>query len=186
MAYGSITLCHIDGEIMETVTDFIFLGSKITVDGDWSYEIKRCFLPGRKNHDKHRQHIKKSDINLPMKVCSQSYGISHSHVWVWDSDHKEAWTLKNWCFRAMRLENTLESPLNSKEIKLVNPKGNQPWLYIGRTNGEAEAPVVWPLGIKSQLILRLWCCWKDWRQENGMTEDEMVGWHNQLNGHEFE
>ena len=89
-----------------------------------------------------------------MKVYSQSDDISNSHVWVWESNHKEAWTLKNCCFWAVRLEKILECPLNSKDIKLVNPKGNQPWLYIGRTNDETEAPIVWPLGVKSQLIVK--------------------------------
>ena len=100
-------------------------------------------------------------------------------------DHKEVWTPKNWCFRIVVLEKTLESPLDRNEIKLVNPKGNQPWIFIGRT--DAEAPILCPPAAKSQLIRKDSYAGKDWRQEEkGRTEDEMVGWHHQLDGHEFE
>ena len=94
--------------------------------------------------------------------------------------------LKNWCFWTLVLENTLESPLNSKEIKLVNPKRNQSWIFIERTDAEAETPILWPPDAKSQLIGKDPDVGKDWRQEKGMTEDEIVGWHHWLNGHEFE
>ena len=101
-------------------------------------------------------------------------------------DHKEGWVLKNWCFRTVVLQKTLESPLDSKEIKPVNPKGNQPWVFIGRTNAEIEAPILWLPDVKNQLMGKDPDAGKDWGQEEkGATEDEMVGWHHQLNGCEF-
>ena len=116
---------------------------------------------------------------------SQSYGFSSSNVWMWQLDHKEGWAPKNWCFWTVVLEKTLESPLDCKEIKPVNPKGNQFWIFIGRT--DAKALILWPLDAKSRLIGKYPAAGKDWRQEEkGTTEDEMVGWHHQLNGHEFE
>ena len=106
---------------------------------------------------------------------------------MWELDHKEGWVLKNWCFLIMVLEKTLDSPLDSKEIKPFNPKGNQPWIFTGETDAEAEAPILWPTESKSQLIGKDPDAGKDWRQEEkGMTEDEMVGWHHWLNGHEIE
>ena len=109
------------------------------------------------------------------------------HVWMWEMDHKESWVPENLCFWTMVLEKALESPLNCKEIKSVNPKGNQSWIFIGRTDAEAEAPVLWPPDAKSWLISKDPDAGKDWKQEEkGMTEDEMVGWHHWLNGHEFE
>ena len=106
---------------------------------------------------------------------------------MWELDHKESWALKNWFFWTVVLEKTLESPLDCKEIKPANPKGNQPWTFIGRTYAEAEMPVLWPPDSKSWLIWKDPDANKDWRlEEKGMTEDEMVGWHHQLNGHEFE
>ena len=101
--------------------------------------------------------------------------------------HKEGWALKNWCFWTVVLEKTLESPLDCKEIKPVNPKGNQSWIFIGRTDAEAEVLILWPPDRKSQLIRKDSEAGKDWRQEEkGMAEDEMVVWHYRLNGHEFE
>ena len=105
---------------------------------------------------------------------------------MWALDHKESWAPKNWCFWTVVLKKTPESPLDSKEIKLVNPKGNQPWIFIGRTNAEAEAPIFWLPDAKSQLTGKDPDAEEDWRQEKGMTEDEMVGWHHQFNGLEFE
>ena len=116
---------------------------------------------------------------------SQSYGSSSSHVWMWELDHNEDWVLKKWYFWTVVLEKTLESPLDSKEIKPVNPKGNQSWIFIGRT--DAEAQVLWPPDVNSRLNGKDPDAGKDWRQEEkGTTEDEMVGWHYQLNGLEFE
>ena len=107
-------------------------------------------------------------------------------VWMWELDHKEGWELKNWCFWTVVLEKTLESPLDCKNIKPVNPKGNQPWIFIGRTDAEAEAPIVWPPDAKSWLIGKDCGAGKDGGQEEkGTTEDEMVGWQHRLDGHEF-
>ena len=118
---------------------------------------------------------------------SQSYDFSISHVWMWELDHKEGWALKNWCFLIVVLEKTLESPLDCKEIKPINPKGNQPWIVTGRTDAEAEAPVLWPPGAKSRLIGKDPDAGENWGQEEmGMTEQEMAGWHHWCSGHEFE
>ena len=103
---------------------------------------------------------------------------------VWELDHKEGWTLKNWCFWTVVLEKTLESSLDCKEIKSVNPKGNQSWILIWRT--DAEAQILWPPDAKNWLIGKDSDAGKDWKWEKGMNEDEMVGWHHKLNGHEFE
>ena len=117
----------------------------------------------------------------------QSYGFSSSHVWVWDLDYKGRWTLTNWCFGTVVLEKTLETPLDCKEIQLVHPKGNQSWIFIGRTDAEAETPILWPQDVKKWLIWEDPDTGKDWRQEKkGMTEDVMVGWHHRLDGHKFE
>ena len=137
---------------METLTDFIFLGSKITADGDCSPEIKRHLLLGRKAMSNLDSMLKSRDIT-DKGPSSQSYSFSSSHVWMWELDRKESWVLKNWCFWTVVLEKTLESPLDSKEIKPVNPKGNQSWIFIGRTDAGAEAPMLWPLDVKN------WCFW---------------------------
>ena len=173
---------------METVRDFIFLGSKITADGDCSHEIKRRLVLGRKSYDKPRQHIKKQRHYFADKnPCSQSYGFSSGHVWVWELDHKEGWALKNWCFWTLVLDKTLESPLDCKEIQPVHPKGDQSWIFIGRIDAEGEAPILWAPDVKSRLIRKDPDPGKDGRwKEKGMTEDEMVRWHHWLNRHEFE
>ena len=107
---------------------------------------------------------------------SQSYVFPSSHVWMWESDHKESWAVKNWCFWTVVLEKTLESPLDFREIKPVNPKGNQSWIFIGRTDAEAEAPILWPPDARNWLTGKDPDAGKDWRQEEkGTTEDEMVG-----------
>ena len=127
LASGFIISWQIYGETMETVTDFIFLGSKITVDGDCSHEIKRRLLLGRKAMTSLESILKKQRCYFANKgLSSQSYGFSSSHVWMWELNHKESPVPKNWCFRTVVLEKTLESPLDSKEIKPVNLKGNQP------------------------------------------------------------
>ena len=146
MASSPITSWQIDGETMETVTNFTNKG-----------------------------------------LSSQSYGFSSSHVWMWDLDYKESWALKNWCFWSVVLEKTLESPFDNKEIKPVHPKGNQSWIFIGRTDAEDEISILCPPDGKNWLIWKDPDARNDWRQkEKGMTEDEMVGWHHRLNGHEFE
>ena len=136
--------------------------------------------------DKPRQHIKKQRHYFTDKgLYSQSYDFSTSHVWMWELDHKESWSLKNWCFWTVVLEKTLESPLDCKS-KLVNAKENQSWIFIGRTDAEAEVPGFWAPEVKSQLIEKHPDAGKDWRQEKRMTEDEMVWWHHWLNAQEFE
>ena len=118
---------------------------------------------------------------------SQSYGFFSSHVWMWESDHEESWMPKSWCFWTVVLEKTLESPLDCKEIQPVHPKGNQSWIFTGRTDAEAETPILWLPDEKSWLIRKDPDAGKDWRQDKkGATEDEKVGWHHQLDGHEFE
>ena len=105
---------------------------------------------------------------------------------MWELDHKEGWALKNWCFLNVVLEKTLESPLDCKKIKPVNPKRNQPWIFIGRTDAEAETPMLPPPDVKNWLTGKYADAGKDWRQEKGITEDEIVGWHHWLDGEEFE
>ena len=117
----------------------------------------------------------------------QSYGFSSSYIRMWELNHKEGWAPKNWCFQTVVLEKTLESPLDCMEIKPVHPKGDQSWIFIGRTYAEAKAPIPWPLDAKSWLTEKDPDAGKDWGQEKkGATEDEMLGWHHRLNGHEFE
>ena len=146
-------------------------------------------LLGRKVMTNPRQHTKKERHYFPDKGPSsfQRYGFSSSHVWTWELDYKESWMPKNWCFWIVVLAKTLESPLDCKEAKPVNPKGNQSWRLIGRTDVEAEAPILWPPDVKSWLTGKDPDAGKDWRQEEkGKREDEMVGWHHWLNGCEFE
>ena len=134
-----------------------------------------------------RQHIKNQRHHFVNKgPYGESYGFSSSHVWMWELDRKESGVPKNWCFRIMVLEKTLKSPLHYKEIKSVNPNGNQPWIFILRTDAEAKAPILWPPDAKNQLTGKDPDAGKDWRQEEkGVTRDEMVGWHHWLNEHEF-
>ena len=128
---------------METVADFSFLGSKITSDSYCSLEIKRHLLLGRKVMTNLDSIFKSRDITLPTKVhLSQSYGFPSSLVWMWELNHKEGWAPKNWCFWAVVLEKTLERPLDCKEIQLVHPKGNKYWIFIGRTDVEAETTIL--------------------------------------------
>ena len=254
MASGPITSWQIDGEENGTMTDFIFLGSRLTVNGDCSHEVKRHLLLGRKWKCKLLSHVrlfatpwlyspwnspgqntrvgsppllqqifptqesnqdllhcgwilyqlsyqgslgkmlwtnldsvlKSRDITLPAKVC-----IVKAMVFLVVIYGCESWTItkvghwENWCFLIVVLKRTLESPLDCKEIKPVNLKGNQPWIFIGRTN--AEAPIFWPSDAKNWLIGKDPDAGTDWRQEEkGATEDEMGGWHHWTNGHEFE
>ena len=118
-------------------------------------------------------------------LASQSYGFSSGHVWMWELNYKETLAPENWCFWTMVLEKTLESPLDCKEIQPVNPKENQSWVFIGRTDVEAETPILWPPDVKNWPIWKDHDAGKDWRQEKGMTETEMVGWHHWLNGHDL-
>ena len=187
MASSPITSWQKDGEPMYTVTDFIFLGSKITADGDCSHEIKRCLLLGRKTMTNLDSILKSIYISLPTKVhLVKAVAFSITHVWMWELDHKEDWSLKNWCFWTVVLEKTLESPLDAKGIQPFYPKGNQSWIFIGRTDAEAEAPILchlmqWADIIKDPDVQ------KDWKQEEkGTTKNEMAGWYHRLNGHELE
>ena len=135
-------------------------------------------------------HIAVSNPYVSKGLSSQSYGFSISHVWMWELDYKENWALKNWYFWTVALEKTLESPLDCQEIQPVHPKGDQSWVFIGRTNAEAETPILWQPDAKNWLIRKDPekkkrkrkdpDAGKDWRQEKGMTEDEMVGWHHRL------
>ena len=141
----------------------------------------------KKSYDQPRQHIKKRHYFINKGMSSQSYGFSSSHILMWKLDYKESWAPKNWCFWSVVLEKTLESPLDCKEIQPVHPKGNQSWIFIGRTDAEAETPILWPPNVKSWLLGKDPDAGKDWRQEEkGTTEDEMVGWYHRLNGYEFE
>ena len=138
----------------------------------------------KKSYEKPKQHIKKQRHYFADKgLSSQSYGFSTSYVWMWELEHEENWALKNWCFWTVMLEKSLESPLDCKEIKPVNPKQNQPWIFIERT--DSKVPIFWPPYAKT-VIGKDHDAGKVWRQEKGMTEVEMVGWHHWLNGHEFE
>ena len=183
MVSGPITSWQIDGE---TVADFILRGSKITADGDCSHEIKRRLLLGRKVMTNLDSILKSRHFFVSKCPSSQSYGFSSGHIWMWMLDYKESWVPKNWCFWNVVLEKTLESPLDYKEIQPVHPKGDQSWMFIGRTDVKAETPLLWPPDAKSWLIWKDPDAGKGWGQEEkGMTEDEMVGWHHGLNAHEF-
>ena len=140
--------------------------------------------PWKEIYDQPRQHIKKHRHYFANKCSSsQGYGFSSSQVWMYELDYKESWALKNWCFWTVVLEKTLESPLDYKEIQPVHPKGNQSWIFIGRTDSEAETPILWPHDVKSWLIWKDPDAGKNWGQEEkGTTE---VGWHQGLNGHGF-
>ena len=190
MAPSPITSWQIDGETMETVTNFIFLGSKITADGDCSHEIKRCLLLGRKVLTNIDSILNSRHITLPTKVHlvkAMVFPVVMYECWTIKLDYKESWALKTWCFWTVVLEKTLESPLNCKEIKPVKLKGNQSWMFIGRTDAEAEAPILWPLDGNSWLIWKWpWSLEKLKAGGEEMTKDEMVGWHHWLDGHEFE
>ena len=185
MASGPITSWEMDGETVETVADFIFLGSKITADGDCSHEIKRCLLLGRKVMT-HLDSIFKSRDIANKRPSHQGFGFSCGHVWMWELDYKESWMKKNWWFWTVVLEKTLESPLDYKEIQPVHPKGDQSWVFIGRTDAEAETLILWPPDAKSWLIGKDPDAGENWgHEEKGTTEDEMVGLNHQLNGHGF-
>ena len=162
-----------------------FFGSKITADGDCNCEIKRCLFLGRKAMTNLDSILKSRDITLPTKVhLVKAMVFSSSHVWMWELDDKESWAPNNWCFWTVVLEKTLESPLDCREIQPVHPK-DQSWVFIGRTDVEAETPILWPPDAKSWLIWKDPDAGKDWGQEKGTTENEMVGWHYQLNAHGF-
>ena len=159
-----------------TVSDFIFLGSKINVDGDCSHKVKKCLLLGKQamtNLDcikKQRHHFTNKGL-----FC-QCYDFPNSHVWLWELDHKEGWVPKNWCFWTVVLEKTLESPLDCKDIKPVHPKGNQPWIFIGRTGAKAEPPILWPPDAKNWLMGKDPDAGRDWGEEEKGKRRGWDGW----------
>ena len=145
----------------ETVADFIFWGPKITANGDCNYEIKRHLLLGRKSMTKLDSMLKNQRHYFASKSpSSQSCGFSSDRVWMWELDCEESWALKNWCFWTVLLEKTLESPLDCTEIQSVHPKGNQSWIFIGRTDAEAETPIFWPPApSQASAIREPWTSW---------------------------
>ena len=162
----------------------IFLGSKITAGGYCSHEIKRCLLLGRKAMTNLGSILKSRDI-CNKGPSSHICGFSSSNVWIWELDHIESWAPKNWCFWTVVLEKILECPFDCKEIQPVHPKGNQIWIFTGRTDAEAETPIRWPPDAKNWLIGKDWDAEKDWRwEEKGMTGWD--GWMASLNGLESE
>ena len=146
--------------------------------------------PWKKSYSKPRQHIKKQRHYFAGKsLSSWSYGFSSSHVWMWEQNQKESWAPNNWCFWTMVLENTLECLLDCwsiQKIRSVNLKVNKSWIFTGRTDGEVEAPIHWPPDLKNCFIGKELEAGRNWRQEKRMPEEEIVGWHHWLNGHEFE
>ena len=188
MASGPITSWQIDGETMETVRDFIWGASKITEDGDWSHEIKKPLLLGRKAVSNLESILKSRDITLPTKVC-----LVKAVVFPVVMYGCECWTIKKaerqriYAFELRCWRRLFRVPLDSKEFISVHPKGNQSWKFIGRTDAETETPILWPPDAKKWFIGKDPDAEKDWiQEEKGMTEDEMVGCHHRLNGHEFE
>ena len=147
----------------------------------------KTLAPWKESHDQPRQHIKKQRHYFANKgPSSKVYGLSSSHLWMWELDYKESWAWKNWCFWTVVLEKTLESPLDCKMIQPVHPKGDQSWVFIGGADVEAETPILWPPEEKSWLIWKDPDAGKDWGQEEkGTTEGEIIGWHHQLDGHGF-
>ena len=183
MASHPITSWQVDGETMEAVTDFIFLVSKFTADSDCSHEIKRPLLLGRKVMTNLDSVLKSRDITLPMSLASQRYGFSSSHVcvsWIWEFDYKESWALRNLCFWTTVLEKTLESPLDCREIQPVHPKGDQSWVFIVRTDVEAETPEFGHLMQRTDALVKTLMLgktegrrrrgWQRMRWLNGITE----------------
>ena len=177
MASDHIISWEIDGETVETVSDFIFLGSVITADGDCSHEIKRCLLLGRKVITNLDSILKSRDYFANKVHLVKAMVFSSGHVWLWELDCEESCTPKNWCFWTVVLEKTLESPLDCREIQPVYSKGSQSWVFIGRNDAKAETPVLWPPHAKSWLIGKDSDAGRYWGQEEkGSTEDEMAGW----------
>ena len=152
-----------------------------------SLQMVTAAMKFRDTYSLEGQHIKKQRHEFVNKgPFSQGYGFSSGYVWMWELDYKKSWAVKNWCFWTVVLEKTLESPLYCKEIQPVHPKGSKSWVFTGRTDVEAETPILWPPHAKSWLIGKDPDAGRHWRQEEkGTTEDEMVGWHHQLDGREF-
>ena len=177
---------EIDGETVETVSDFIFfLAPKSLQMVIAAMKLKEAYSLEGKLWPTYTDIKKQRHYFVTKGPSSQGYGFSSSYVRMWELDYKERWVPKNWCFWTVVLD-TLESPLDCKEIQPVHPKGDWSWVLIGKTDVEAETPILWPPDAKNWPIGKDPDAGKDWGQEKGMTEDEMVGWHHWLNGHEFE
>ena len=162
MTSTPITSWQTEGGKVKTVTDFIFLGSKITA----AMKLKdACSLEGKLYITNLDSVLENGDHFSNKDMYGQSYGFSSSHVWMWELDHKESWVPKNGCFQIVVLEKTLQSPLDCKTIKPVNPKGNQPWIFTGRTDAEAEAPILWLQNAKNGLTGEDCDARKDWKQK---------------------
>ena len=177
MASSPIISWQIGGETMKTVRDFIFLGSKITADGDCSHEIKRRLLLGRKAMTNLDSMLKSRDITLLTKIHLVKAMVFPVVMYRYEMDYKESWVPKNWCFWTVVLEKTLESPFDYNKIQPVHPKGSQSWIFIRSTNADAETPILWPPHVKNWFIWKDPDAGKDWRwEEKAMMEDEMDGW----------
>ena len=187
MASGPITSWQIDGGNSGNSGWLYFLGLQNHCRWWLQPWNSKALVPWKKSYGQSRQHIKRQRHYFANKSpSSQSYGFSSSHVWMWELDCKENWTQKNWCFWTVVLKKT-ESPLDCKETQPVHPKGNQSWIFIGRTDAETEISILWPPDGKNWLIWKDPDAGKDWRwEEKGTTVDEMVGLHHRLDGHEFE
>ena len=167
---------QIDRETMETVTDLIFLGSKITADGDCSHENKRPLPFGRKAMANLDSILKSRHYFANRGPSNQSHGFSSSHVWMWELDHKESWALKNCCFWTVVLEKTLESPLDCKEIQPVNPQGNLSWIFIGRIDVEAEAPILLAIWWEEVTHYKRPWCWERLKAGREWSDKGLDGW----------
>ena len=188
MTFGPIISWQIEGKQWKQWQTLFSWAPKITADGDCSHEIKKHLLLGRKVMTNLDSILKSRDITLPTKVRLVKVVVFPIVMYGCESwTITEDWVPKNLCFWTVVVKKTLESPLDCKEIQPVHPKGNQPWIFIGRTDVEAETPILWPPDVKG------WLIWKDpdagkdgRREEKGTTEDAMNGWHHWLKGHEFE
>ena len=187
MAVGPITSWQIDGETVETVRDFIFLGSKITADGDWHHEIKRHLLLGRKAMTNLDSILKSRDITLPTKVCLVKAVVFPVVMYGCESwtirkaEHQRIDAFELWCWRRLLRVPWTARRSNQSILKEISPEYS-----CGRTDAEAETLIIWPPNVKNWLIWKDPDAGKDWRREKGMTEDEMFGWYHRLDGHEFE
>ena len=188
MASGPITSWQTGNQWKQWQT--LFLGAPKSLQMVTAAMKLKTLAPWKKSFDQPRQHIIKQTHYFASKgMSSQGYGFSCGHVWMWELDYKESWALKNWCFWAMVLEKTLESPLDCKEIQPVHPKGNQSWIFIGRTDAETVTPILWPPDVKNWLIEKTLMLGKTEggrRREWHGWGDEMVGCHHWLRGPEFE
>ena len=157
------------------MTDFLFLGSIITADNDCRHEIRKTFASWQESYEKPRQTVEKQRHYSADKIpYSQGYSLPSGHVWLWELNHKEGGAPKNWSLWIVVLEKTPESPLDSKDIQPVKLKGNQPWTCIGRTDAEAETPVLWSSDVNSWLIGKVPDTGKDWGQKKRLSEDEIA------------